>query len=309
MTPPQAPAWDGYLADPFIIATGGGFVAYGSGPPFTDAGAAFRALTSPDLMAWSPAGDVFMLDHRLGTDCWAPEVLQRDGVWWMYYSAGRGIDGHHLRVAQADDPLGPFRDVGVDLTPEERFAIDAHPFVDEDGRTYLFFARDVLEAERPGTHLAVAEMVGPTRLGETQPVLEPWADWQIYERDRRMYGRTFDWHTLEGPSVIRRQGTYLLTFSAGSWEGEGYAVAYATSPSPFGPWRVGEPARLLDSASTRLIGPGHSSLLPVADGMLMPFHAWNDSRTERQLHLGRLEWDGRRPPTVRLDVPVQTGTG
>ena len=82
---------------------------------------------------------------ELGTDYWAPEVVEADGRFWLYYSVGHGDAGHHLRVAVADHPFGPFRDTGVNLTPHEQFAIDPHPFRDDDGTWYLFYARDVLD--------------------------------------------------------------------------------------------------------------------------------------------------------------------
>lgn len=108
-----------------------------------------------------------------GDEYWAPEVAYRRGAWWMYYSVGHGINGHHLRVAHATDPTGPFTDTGHNLTPTEAFAIDAHPFRDDDGRWYLYFARDVLDDPRPGTHLAVARLLTPTRLGQIRPSCSP----------------------------------------------------------------------------------------------------------------------------------------
>ena len=89
---------------------------------------------------------------------------------------GHGDTAHHLRVAVAESPYGPFDDCDVHLTADERFAIDPHPF------------RDVLDAERVGS-----------------------ADWQIFARDREIYG-VRDWHTLEGPSVRH----LLLPFAPGA---------------------------------------------------------------------------------------------
>jgi len=44
-------------------------------------------------------------------------------------------------------PLGPYQDVGPLLDPSDcPFAIDPHPFRDEDGQWYLF-ARDFLDSE------------------------------------------------------------------------------------------------------------------------------------------------------------------
>ncbi|MFS0895305.1 family 43 glycosylhydrolase [Microbacterium sp. 179-I 3D3 NHS] len=190
-------------------------------------------------------------------------------------------------------------DSGSVLTPHERFAIDAHPFLDVDGTRYLFFARDVLDHDRPGTHLAVARLDGMQRLaGTTVPVLAPWADWQIYERDRRMYGARWDWHTLEGPSVVRRHGRYWMTFSAGAWTGPGYAVTWAVADHPLGPWeRAPDAAAALLASDGILLGPGHNSLTTAPDGGdVIVFHSWNDERTHRLMHLRRIDFtpDGPR---------------
>ena len=291
------PAYEGYFADPFLLRTADGFVAYGTRPAGSDPG--FDALVSPDLRAWRPAGAVFTGDPAIGTDWWAPEVVEAGGAWWMYSSAGRGIAGHHLRVARADSPLGPFVDLGVDLTPDESFAIDPHPFVDADGTRYLFFAHDVLDHERPGTHLAVRRMASVTELeGDPIAVLAPNAPWQRYEAGREMYGRHLDWYTLEGPTVVRRGGTYVLFYSGGSWEGPDYGVSYATATSPLGPWThaSADVPLVLSRALTGLRGPGHNSVLATADGgSVIGFHAWDDAGTERQLHVADLEWDGDVP--------------
>ncbi|MFT4285053.1 MAG: family 43 glycosylhydrolase, partial [Protaetiibacter sp.] len=204
------PAWPGYLADPFVQRTAAGYLAIGTEDPAPEEGELFPVLASPDLRDWRAVGHALRRPApELGDAFWAPEIVERDGAWWLYYSVGRGIVGHRIRVARADAAEGPYDDLGIELTPRETFAIDAHPFRDDDGSWYLFFARDVLDAEPVGTHLAVARMASPVALaGETVPVLEPYADWQLYERGRRMYGRELDWHTLEGPSVVRRHGRY-----------------------------------------------------------------------------------------------------
>ena len=299
----RGPVDDAYVADPFVVRVPGGYVAYGTDPTADDDGA-FVVLESTDLSAWRHRGFVLPRDEEIGTDYWAPEVVRADGAYWMYYSAGRGIVGHHIRVARSERPLGPFVDLGLNLTPDEPFAIDAHPFRDRDGRWYLFYARDVLDAQRPGTHLAVAALLDMTRLGPSQSALAPNADWQIYERHRSMYGRELDWHTLEGPSVLRHGGRYHLLFSGGSWEGPGYGVGSAVAAHPLGPWRhVSRTPDVLSGAASGLVGPGHNALLrdPVR-GTLVPFHAWDADRTRRQLHLGVLRWKHGLPRVAPLPV-------
>ena len=144
-------------------------------------------------------------------------------------------------------------------------------------------------------------MTSMTTLGETTTVLEPNADWQIYERGRTMYGRTVDWHTLEGPSVVHRQGRYWLTYSGGAWTGPSYAVSWAVADAPLGPWRdSGE--RLLTSTADD-VGPGHNSLVvtPSGDDAIV-FHSWDAARTARRMHVRGISFEPEGP---RVDGPIR----
>jgi beta-xylosidase len=262
-------------------------------------GRVFELLVSPDLVSWrSVGGALEPLPAEAGTDYWAPEVVHHEGRWYLYYSVGHGDAGHHLRVAVADDPLGPYVDQGVDLTPDERFAIDPHPFRDEDGTWYLYFARDVLEPPRVGTMLAVDVLEGMTRLrGDARTILTPSDDWQLFLRDRSMYGEVYDWHTLEGPTVLRHDGRYYCLYSGGSWKEPTYGVAYATADHPLGPWT--EPAgggRLLQTVPERVIGPGHNSVVRGGAGTdVVVYHAWDPQLTRRRMCIDPLTWTPAGP--------------
>jgi beta-xylosidase len=292
--PAPEPAWRDYLADPFVLRVGDRYLAVGTEDPPPSEGPVFPLLESDDLIGWRSRGRALeRVDPSLGTAYWAPEIAHGDGAWWMYYSVGHDISGHHIRVARSTDPFGPYTDAGVVLTPDERFAIDPHVFRDEDGQRYLFFARDVLEGERPGTHLAVAPLAGMQRLAEpAAPVLAPWAEWQIYQRDREMYGARWTWHTLEGPSVVRRRGRYWMTFSAGAWTGPGYAVTWAVADHPLGPWSPApDTAPPLLASDDVLTGPGHNSLTTAPDGGdVIVFHSWDAGRERRLMHVRRIEF-------------------
>lgn len=294
-----APLFDGYFADPFVLRTEAGYFAYGTNPLAAADDRVFEVLESNDLKNWvSHGGALLRPDATLGSDFWAPEVVERDGEFWMYYSVGHGITGHHLRVARAGSPLGPFVDGGENLTPHELFAIDAHPFRDESGEWYLYYARDVLTGERPGTALAVDRMLSPTQLaGTPTDVLRPFADWQLYEAQRLIHGARYDWHTLEGPTAVYRNGNYWLTFSGGSWEGAGYGVTWASAPHPLGPWSPADSSepRLLETGDD-LLGPGHNSLVVGPHGGdIIVFHSWNESRTRRELYAAEVRFDQDGP--------------
>jgi GH43 family beta-xylosidase len=303
-----APVYAEYFADPFVLRLAdGSYIAYGTGRPPAAGDAVFEALTSTDLEHWESHGPVLpRLPAEFGDEYWAPEVVESDGAWWLYYSVGHGIISHHLRVARADHPLGPFVDQRADLTPDESFAIDAHPYRDLDGAWYLFFARDVLDHPRPGTHLAVVRLSAMDQTaGPAVTVLEPDADWQIFERARSMYGSTFDWHTLEGPTVIHRAGRYWITYSGGAWTGAGYAVSWAAADHPGGPWAHAPQYTppLLTTNGDGLIGPGHNSLAvtPRGDDVIV-FHAWDADHDARKMHVRRISF---KPEGPCVGGPIQ----
>lgn len=315
------PVHDGYFADPFVLRTDGpgspGYVAYGTGSRFGDL--VFEVLVSSDLLTWeSRGGALRALPPDQGSDYWAPEVAEHDGRWWMYYSVGVGDAGHHLRVAVADSPLGPFEDCGVDLTPDERFAIDPHPFRDRDGSWYLFYARDVLEGPRVGTMLAVDAMESMTSLrGEPRTVLEPSDDWQLYERQREIHGGVHDWHTLEGPFVVHRDGRYWCLYAGGSWLTDGYGMGYAVADHPLGPWQEQRTdTRLIATVPGRVLGPGHASVVQGPVGDVLVYHAWDPQQQARRMCIDPLRWGPEGPsvdgPTwapVTLDRATGDGNG
>lgn len=293
------PVHAGYFADPFVLRVDGGYLAYGTGS--TIGGRIFEILWSPDLISWqSKGGALEPVPPSLGTTYWAPEVVYMRGRYWLYYSLGEGDEAHHIRVASADGPMGPFIDAGVNLTPNEMFAIDAHPFQDIDGTWYLYHARDVLTGERVGTHLAVDVLDSPTSMrGRSSVVLAPTDEWQLFQRDRSKYGRTYDWHTLEGPTVRRHDGRYYCFYSGGSWQGAGYAVAWAVADSPLGPWHQStRSGRLLETVPGHVIGPGHNSVVTTPEGTdVLVYHAWDGSKERRQMCIDPLIWTPAGPHT------------
>ncbi len=220
---------------------------------------------------------------------------------YLYYSAGVEDRGHALRVAVSEMPEGPFRHTGGILTPDEPFAIDPHPFRDDDGTWYLYYARDRLEGERVGTSLVVDRLVDMVGLaGEPVPVLTATADWQLFQRERPMYGAIYDWYTLEGPFVVKRLGRYWCLYSGGAWTSTDYGVSFAVADSPLGPFSESDvtgPA-LLRSLPGQLEGPGHCSVVVVgADGQdYLVYHAWDPDHRARRMCIDRQEWtvDGPR---------------
>lgn len=304
------PVWPGYLADPFAWYHEGFYYAVGTGPA-GEGGARFPLLCSEDLVNWRALGHALAaVDPALGDDFWAPEVAFDGGKFYLYYSVGRGDVGHHLRVAVSERPEGPFVDAGKTLNDRAKipFAIDAHPFRDDDGQWYLFYARDFLDCEggfRAGTGLVVDRLIDMTRLaGEETTVMRARHDWQVYELNRPIHGGIYDWHTLEGATVRKRDGVYYCFYSGGCWQNETYGVDYAVADRVCGPYLDTTPnsgPRVLRTLPGKVTGPGHNSIVTTPEGEdYLVYHAWNDERTARQMCVDRLAWteEGPRCPDL-----------
>lgn len=189
----------------------------------------------------------------------------------------------------ARDLPGPLRELG--FTPGLWLA----PFLVGPGSQLFTEHRDWLVRGPDG-----APLHDMTRLGEVRTVLRASGDWQRYQAERAMphYGGVFDWHTLEGPFVLERGGTFHLLYSGGAWIGETYGVGHATAPHPLGPFQEPQPGAAVLRSGRGLIGPGHASVTQRGDQDHLVFHAWDAAHTMRQLHVAPLSWTSGRPVAV-----------
>jgi GH43 family beta-xylosidase len=302
------PVYPEVFADPFVLRHDGVYYAYGTAPVAADGGAV-PVLRSTDLVAWSPLGHA--LAPTGAAHVWAPEVACHDGRFFMYYSSGgAAADGtdQRLRVATATHPAGPFVDGGKLLAPDQPFSIDAHPFRAPDGDWYLFYCVDFVEPDgdqRVGTGIVVDRLLDMTTLaGAPVTVVRPHEDWHVFRKDREMYGRVVDWHTVEGPAVLAHGGRYYCFYSGGAWEREHYGVGYVVADHPLGPYRRpadGASARLMRTPpGGQLLGPGHNCFTPAPDGgaTWIVYHAWDPAQTARRMCIDRLDWRDGAPVTA-----------
>jgi beta-xylosidase len=308
----QNPVWPGYFADPFVLKAQGNYYAYGTGP-VEEGGRVFPVLKSSDLIHWEGLGGALEpLTHPPALNYWAPEAAERDGRFYLFYSASttQSDEHHRLRVALSDSPAGPFRDSGKILIPQLGFTIDASPFRDpKTGKFYLYFATDYEQEEPYGTGLAVVELADDlmSAASEPRPVIRASASWQIYERNRNYKGRVWPaWHCVEGPSVLYHDGQYYCLYSAGAWYGENYGVGFAVADHPLGPWRDDYAAHgpaVLKGISGKVLGPGHNSTVVGPDGRTtyMIYHAWDVEKTARRMFIDPIHWTPQGP---KVDGPT-----
>ena len=294
------PVYPESFPDPFVFLYGGQYYAVATGrvSEGDDGPTVFPMLASDDLVHWHGLEPAMVAPHpELGSDYWAPEIAYRNGRFYLYYSVGQEDKGHQLRVAVSDKPTGPYIDSGAPvLDPKScSFAIDAHPFRDDDGHWFLFYARDFFDTDRPGTSLVVAPLDDPLCIStEYSVVARAGHDWQRYQSGRIMHGAIYDWHTLEGPCVVSHEGWYYCLYSGGNWQNESYGLDYVVSECITGPYHDGNEGapRLLKSVPGKVLGPGHNSVVFGPDGQtpFIAYHAWDVNLTARRLCLDRLVW-------------------
>ena len=250
------------LADPFILLHEGIYYAYG-----THADDGIEVYASDDLLTWKYKGMALQKKDVWGDRWfWAPEVYEKDGKFYMYYSADE-----HICVAIADSPAGPFVQSKKEPMIVNEKCIDTSLFIDDDGTPYLYFVRFT-----DGNVIWVAEMnndltgIKQETLTECIKVGEPWE----LSQDKPA-------KVAEGPSVLKKEGVYYLIYSANHFESKNYGVGYATSDSPMGPWKKYEGNPILQRADG-LMGTGHGAPFCCKDGSWKYiFHAhWDVAKVQ-----------------------------
>lgn len=252
------------LADPFVMLRGDTYYAYGT---HSDDG--IEVYTSGDLLTWKYEGLALDKKDSWGDRWfWAPEVIERNGKFYMFYSADE-----HICIATADAPQGPFRQAVKQPVWDEK-SIDTSLFIDDDGTPYLYFVRftdgNVIWVAQMNDDLASFKQ---ETLTECVRVGEPWE----LAQDKPA-------KVAEGPSIVKKDGVYYLVYSANHFESKDYGVGYATASGPMGPWTKYEGNPILQRADG-LAGTGHGAPFRCKDGSWKYiFHAhWNTEKVQPRL--------------------------
>lgn len=271
------PVLPGFHADPeilysnkthryYIYSTTDGMPGWG--------GWQYYAYSSADLKDWRSEGVV--LDAKNGQipwangNLWAPaaqEVKVKGGYKYFLYYSANPKDGNRkqIGVAVADNPTGPFTDLGHPLVSQapEGFhgqLIDVDVFVDPvSAKPYLYWGNG---------NLAGAELEpGMTKVKtETITLMTPQG------------GTLNDYAFREGVYVFYRQGTYYFMWSVDDTGSPNYHVAYGTAKSPLGPITVAkDPIVIRQDPQHDIYGTAHNSVIqvPGTDEWYIVYHRIN----------------------------------
>ncbi|QDI71793.1 1,4-beta-xylanase [Streptomyces calvus] len=284
--PTRSPVLPGLNADPDVRYLDGRYWIY----PTTDGfpgwgGTRFKAYSSKDLVHWTDHGVILDLGPDVSwadRNAWAPAIAERDGRYYFYFCAEQQIG-----VAVADSPAGPFKDaLGEPLIGKGQFSgqmIDPAVFTDDDGRSYLYWGNG---------------------RGYVVPLHD---DMVSFDASRVKDITPTDFR--EGSFVVKRHGTYYFMWSEDDTRSENYHVAYATGPSPLGPWT--ERGTILSKRPEYgILGTGHHSVVnaPGTDDWYVVYHRFalngpgrpGGDGTHRETTVDRLEFaaDGSIEPVV-----------
>jgi beta-xylosidase len=300
------------FGDPYVLFTGGRYYMYGTGG---GADKGFAAYSSTDLVNWKPEGQVYFHDNKNGWSdpeaswggaYWAPEVYEVSGKFYLFYSAqwkenpAKEVENFRIGVAVADKPAGPF----IDLENKPVFdpgypIIDANVFFDTDGKAYLYYSRAAYKhpvkseiadwARKKGWYKEIEEswvygvelkpdfsgVIGepvlllrpPVRLNDKQ------AGWE----SRSVTAREVNRRWTEGSVTFKKDSTYYIMYSANHFGGRYYAVGYATSASPLGPFKKAANNPVLQKNTDKgglVTGTGHNSITysPDSTEMFCVYH-------------------------------------
>ena len=288
--PSGNPVIDRNFPDPDVLEVDGTYYLYAT----EGNGRNVQVATSPDLSTWEVLDDDAL--PQLPTwvipgKTWAPEVTQIGSTFVMYTTTTNFDPTFQcIAVATADAPEGPFEVVGDEMLicpDEEGGAIDASTFLDEDGTRYLLWKNDG-NCCGLDTWLYIAPLSddGLSLAGEAT---------KLVKQDL-----PFEGNLVEAPTLVERDGTYVLMYSANDYGSDAYAIGYATADSPTGPFtKSEEPLLTTDASSGKYVGPGGQDVVTAPDGSdRLVFHSWDLAFIERGVNVAPLEWEDGKPVVV-----------
>ncbi len=235
-----------FLADPTIFADHGMYYLYG-----TSSNQGFLIYESADLKTWRQPQDstrrfALQRGQSFGNKgFWAPQVVHYKGSYYMAYTAEEQI-----AIAKASSPAGPFRQDHLASLSGSGKQIDPFLFFDGDGKIYLYHVK-----LRDGNRIFVTEMkpdLSDVVAGTEKECIASTDAWE------NTAGST--WPVAEGPTVLKHKNTYYLIYSANDFRNKDYAVGYAISSSPLGPWKKYAGNPIISRHTVGQNGTGHGDV-------------------------------------------------
>ncbi|MBQ7012193.1 MAG: family 43 glycosylhydrolase [Clostridia bacterium] len=287
-TNPVAPG-----ADPFVFKDDDGtyYLYATSGDEF-----GYRCYSSRNLVEWTSEGYCLLKDEVYTNPnsaftkyaFWAPEIMKYEGKYYMVYTAQ-----HRIGLAVSDSPKGPFTNSARRYLIQSTNVIDGNFFIDDDGTVYLYFVTQ-RAAEFNGTKVESGNNIWGCVLDvENSKIkmdtIKLLVQWDAEIETLALSGGD----CVEGPFMIKNNGTYYMTFSSNRYQNTKYSVQYATSDAPLGTFKrdknnitlMCDDLEYKDNKNPHLYGTGHHCFVEAPNGkdLLIVYHAHRTGRSSAGL--------------------------
>jgi len=271
------------FADPSLLTVGDTYYAYATEGP----AGAIQVLSSKDLQHWevrNPALGNRPLWAKPGP-IWAPAVHPIGGRYVLYYATRSKVSGQQcITTAVATDPAGPFYDfsaVPIICQDDRGGSIDPDVYLDPFGFAHLTWkSEDETKGGRAHLWTQALSADGLAVNGLPKELLQAEDGWEQ--------------KTIENPSMVLIGGQWVLFYSGGKWNTEGYAVGYALCDGATGPCHRPSSSRV-HSSSGGYVGPGGADVFRSRGGrMLAVYAAWDKGKVgdpnARRLHVAEVSF-------------------
>jgi len=263
---------DLFIADPFVMENKGTYYLYGTDD--IDSTKGIPVYTSTDMKEWKYEGLAFekTKDTWCQVNFWGPEVAKVGDEFFMYLNASpnpmpQPPYNMHLCIAKSCSPLGPFAEYKTPFYSAEKGddAIDQNIFIDDDGQAYLYIT--YVNAKEHQNEIRVVKLKDGLEDFDGKPVIAiiPTQAWE---------SRPWENHTVtEGAAVIKHNGYYYLTYTGNHFLDTHYAIGYAVSRNPMGPWKKHDSNPIL-KRTKKVHGTGNGCFVRSPDGseVFMVYH-------------------------------------
>jgi len=286
----------------YAVVDGVGYVYSTGNPNVADGNIQIRSST--DGTSWVSRGEVWeekpgwLYDAVPGvSNLWAPELVEHDGTWYLYYSAstfGSNTSVIALATNSTLDPADPDYEwvdrgeVVASSTADDFNAIDPGVVVDAAGDPWLAFG-----SFWSGIRMVALDWPDGMRADAAEPL--------------RLADRGVPPNAIEAPYIVEHDGDYFLFVSFDSCcrgLDSTYRVMVGRADQVTGPYLDRDGTPLLQGGGTTIlegdddvhIGPGGQSV----DDDTLAVHYYDSERNGAfQLSLLPLQWDAEGWPSAQ----------
>ena len=183
----------------------------------------YKCYSSKDMVNWTDRGIVLKTSEFSwsGGEADAAQVIEHNGKFY-YHISTNASGGVALGIAVADNPLGPFKNIGNPVVTANQMSgcnathswrgLDPTIFIDDDGQAYLYWGNNVFYWVKLN-----ADLISITGAISC-----------IAANNTASFGPDYE----EAPWVYKRNNLYYLIYASQFPE----CIRYSTSSTATGPW-------------------------------------------------------------------------